>query len=736
MIELSLANVATWAVQVAALSAAGVCLPSLLKVRDPRARLIHYRVLLAVCVLLPLLQPWMPRDAAPAGSAGAASIWRAAPELEPGSSEKAGAATPSSPRSPFAWLASRGWSVEAVVATAYAAGVAARLAWLGIGLLSLVRLRRLALPLDPRPEPVETAVRLVGFDAEFRVSPRVVRPVTFGLRGPVVLVPPGFAGFEPVQQTAVAAHELLHVARRDWARTVADEVLLSVLWFHPALWWLVDQIRLSTEQLVDLDVVRLVRARKPYLEALLKLAAVGPTPMLRPASLFLKHGHLAQRVALLVREVPMSRVRLVSSFAVVMALLAAGGWFVVQALPLSASPEAAVLPLAPSPSPAVQAPPPPPPPPPPAPAAKSKQSAPTVDAALTVTKPGTAAVSDKAIAELKARTASEPDNPEVHYTLATYYWDRAFNGKGLTDGQKASFVAAGLSAVDRALQLKPDYINALIYKNLLLRSKATLQTDPDARRDLVLQADKLRDQAIKLRETQDAWDAVPKNALKIGGAIAPPTKVKHVAPVYPPEAKAAGVSGVVVVETVIGPDGKVLDTRVLRSVPKLDAAAIDAVKQWEFTPTLLNGAAVPVVATMTVNFVLDGKPGKSGVPGGAGSAAPLPPPPPPPPPPPGHEPLDPAAVRIGGGVMPPTKILDVLPVYPPAAREARIQGVVILEALIDGKGKVEQARVLRSVSELDQAALDAVKQWVFTPTLINGKPVKVVMTVTVNFKLQ
>jgi protein TonB len=86
--------------------------------------------------------------------------------------------------------------------------------------------------------------------------------------------------------------------------------------------------------------------------------------------------------------------------------------------------------------------------------------------------------------------------------------------------------------------------------------------------------------------------------------------------------------------------------------------------------------------------------------------------------------------------MPPTKILDVLPVYPPAAREARIQGVVILEALIDGKGKVEQARVLRSVSELDQAALDAVKQWVFTPTLINGKPVKVVMTVTVNFKLQ
>jgi len=90
------------------------------------------------------------------------------------------------------------------------------------------------------------------------------------------------------------------------------------------LWWLVEQIRLSTEQVVDREVVRLVGARKPYLEALLKLAAAGPTPMLQPASLFLKHGHLAQRVALLVREVSMSRVRLVSSFVLVLAVLAAG----------------------------------------------------------------------------------------------------------------------------------------------------------------------------------------------------------------------------------------------------------------------------------------------------------------------------------------------------------------------------------------------------------------------------
>ena len=243
---------------------------------------------------------------------------------------------------------SRGrWPLEVIVVGVYLAGVAARFGWLALGLISLARLRRTAVPLAPRPEAVDAAALLVGADAEFLVSPKVVRPVTFGIRRPVVLVAPGFSSFDPEQQTAVAAHELLHVARRDWIRTIGDEVLLSVLWFHPVLWWLVEQIRLSTEQLVDREVVRLVGARRPYLEALLKLAAAGPTPMLQPASLFLKHGHLAQRVALLVREVSMSRVRLVSSFVLVLAVLAAGGWAVVQAFPLTAALETAVLPSVP-----------------------------------------------------------------------------------------------------------------------------------------------------------------------------------------------------------------------------------------------------------------------------------------------------------------------------------------------------------------------------------------------------
>jgi protein TonB len=95
-----------------------------------------------------------------------------------------------------------------------------------------------------------------------------------------------------------------------------------------------------------------------------------------------------------------------------------------------------------------------------------------------------------------------------------------------------------------------------------------------------------------------------------------------------------------------------------------------------------------------------------------------------------------AAVRVGGKIRPPTKIKDVTPVYPAAAKSAKVAGVVIVEATIGANGKVIAAKVLRSVPMLDEAALDAVRQWEFTPTLLNGKPVPVVMTVTINFKLQ
>jgi protein TonB len=104
--------------------------------------------------------------------------------------------------------------------------------------------------------------------------------------------------------------------------------------------------------------------------------------------------------------------------------------------------------------------------------------------------------------------------------------------------------------------------------------------------------------------------------------------------------------------------------------------------------------------------------------------------------PPPQPPAPQKPVHLHQGIQPPRKIVDVQPVYPVIARESRQQGVVILETVIDAKGGVEQVRVLRGYPLLDQAAIDAVRQWRFTPALLNGQPVPVVMTVTVNFVLQ
>jgi protein TonB len=119
-----------------------------------------------------------------------------------------------------------------------------------------------------------------------------------------------------------------------------------------------------------------------------------------------------------------------------------------------------------------------------------------------------------------------------------------------------------------------------------------------------------------------------------------------------------------------------------------------------------------------------------GVAGGIVGGLEAAPPPPPPPPPPA------APVRVGGNIKPPTKTRDVKPTYPAIAQSARVQGVVIIEATIGPNGSVQEAKVLRSIPLLDAAALEAVKQWTFSPTLLNGVPVPVIMTVTVNFTLQ
>ena len=104
------------------------------------------------------------------------------------------------------------------------------------------------------------------------------------------------------------------------------------------------------------------------------------------------------------------------------------------------------------------------------------------------------------------------------------------------------------------------------------------------------------------------------------------------------------------------------------------------------------------------------------------------------PPPPAVAPAGP--IKIGGTIKAPARTKYVMPEYPELARRNRVQGVVILEAIIGTDGKVENARVLRSSPLLDQSALAAVREWEYTPTLLNGRPTPVIMTVTVVFGLR
>jgi protein TonB len=98
---------------------------------------------------------------------------------------------------------------------------------------------------------------------------------------------------------------------------------------------------------------------------------------------------------------------------------------------------------------------------------------------------------------------------------------------------------------------------------------------------------------------------VPLPPVRVGGVVRAPQKVHHVAPSYPPIAQAAKISGVVIIEALIAEDGSVREVKVLKSVPLLDAAATDAVRQWRFTPTLLNGVPVQVIMSVTVSFTLN-----------------------------------------------------------------------------------------------------------------------------------
>jgi tetratricopeptide (TPR) repeat protein len=111
---------------------------------------------------------------------------------------------------------------------------------------------------------------------------------------------------------------------------------------------------------------------------------------------------------------------------------------------------------------------------------------------------------EKTIQYLNERIKIEPNNPEAHYTVATYYWDKANRDFRLSDKEKIQYVMDGLGSVDKAIGIKSDYMEAIAYKNLLLRLQANLEKDPKKQQALLKEADELRDKATELRKQKTA----------------------------------------------------------------------------------------------------------------------------------------------------------------------------------------------------------------------------------------
>jgi len=111
---------------------------------------------------------------------------------------------------------------------------------------------------------------------------------------------------------------------------------------------------------------------------------------------------------------------------------------------------------------------------------------------------------DKLIEALEARTAQEPNNPEAYYTIATYYFNKASKDFSLSNAEKAKYAAAGVIAVDKALALNKDYMEALVFKNLFLRLQANVERDPARQQALLREANQLRDRAEELRKQRAA----------------------------------------------------------------------------------------------------------------------------------------------------------------------------------------------------------------------------------------
>lgn len=579
-----LLNLLAYSTQVVVIVAVGCALPALLRLEVPGVRFVYWRVLVVLCLALPWIQKTRTVEAV-------AAVGASAPATLVGGASAQAAFAARAAGADVAW--------PYVVGLLLVAGILLRLLWMTAGLFYLRRLRGAGSTVDDHDARELQAA--LGTSADVRYVPGLTQPVTFGVARPVVLLPDSLREYAPEVQRAVLAHELVHVQRHDWAWIVGEELVRAALWFHPAMWWLISRVQLAREEVVDEIVVTITGKRRTYVEALLAFADSTP---LSPAPAFARRRHLFRRMTLISREAVMSARRVVVSCAVMAMAVAGGGWYAVDAFPMqqagaasvtSGEPgplEKAAKPITPeNPIPrrlqfvAAEYP----------PEAAAIQARGTVVLRVTLDATGRVAEARRAALGIRSDTPalniSHPGNPPLA--------EGRIQLRG-ADSSTGPVVVAAIDAMTRSAitavrqwSYEPPADAPISFKVIFGFSPDKPTTATQSVAEPVVRG---------ATEVRPEWTA--DGALRVGGDVKVPTKIRDVKPVYPSEAQAARVSGVVIIEARIEPDGTVSNAHVLRSIPMLDQAALDAVMQWRFVPTLMNGQAVAVVMTATVNFTL------------------------------------------------------------------------------------------------------------------------------------
>ncbi|HEY6390348.1 MAG TPA: TonB family protein, partial [Bryobacteraceae bacterium] len=523
--------------------------------------------------------------------------------------------------------------MAAIVLFLIGTGVLVRAGMLGLGFWRIRRYRHTSTLV---PGAFENLQRRLGVAADFYISSDVPGPVTFGFFRPAIFMPAIFIQESCARNESIACHELVHVRRRDWLFTVAEECILSLFWFHPAMWWLVAEIQMAREEAVDREVVVLLNTREQYLESLLKLAAAKAGFDLIPASPFLRKRHLKRRVASLLKEVSMSKLRLRSSMAVFTAALVLSAWLGVRSFPLQAAPQeksgkidAPGVAVQPSPVAVVHR----------TPVAYPKEALAkriqgTVVVEVSLTATGT--VSD-------ARVLSGPEELRKAALQSVLQWhfsaDSQLSAKTqvtvdfhLPEPEPASIrpvpapstapAAEDFPVVDRVVLLVPESLKQRLQSRLTVREGDRLTEaafnelsaavrDVDEHLNINLQGGSTsgeRRSSVVVISLPDSVAPVLPPRIRVGGNVQAVNLIRKVTPVYPPLAKQARIQGVVRFTVVIGKDGAIQDVQVVTGHPLLVSSAQSAVWQWQYKPTLLNGEPVDVITTVDVNFTLSPDP--------------------------------------------------------------------------------------------------------------------------------